>query len=111
MPLYAVQLHCCSDLSQSSACALTGPGHASLRPGNGTTTYLAPSILSSHGQPHGMSPPPIRSCILQPCNISQHLPPQVVLDFHVCERGIDFENLIVGQLANTAGIVEMVSGE
>lgn len=58
-----------------------------------------------------MSLPTIISCISQPRNVSQHLPPQVVLDFHLRERGIHFEDLIVDQFANTAGVVEVVFGK
>jgi hypothetical protein len=74
-------------------------------------TYLGVRLLAPHWQPHGMSLSPISSCILQPRDISQYLPAQVILDFHLRERGIDFEYLFGLQLANSANVVEMVFGE
>jgi len=58
-----------------------------------------------------MSLSPISSSVFQPRDISQYLASQVVLDFHLCERGIDFEDLFDVQLANSASLVEMVFGE
>jgi hypothetical protein len=58
-----------------------------------------------------MSLSPICSSIFQPRDISQHLAPQVILDFHLRERGVDFEDLFDVQLAHSAGLVEMVFGE
>jgi hypothetical protein len=43
-----------------------------------------------------MSFPSICSGIFQPLDIGQYLPPQVILNLHIRERGIDFEDLLAG---------------
>lgn len=62
----------------------------------GATTYLVLGSLPSHRQAHGMSLPTVCARISQPRNITQHLAPQVVLNLHLCECGIDLEDLGVG---------------
>lgn len=47
-----------------------------------------------------MPPPPIRPRIPQPLYILQHRPPQLVLDLHPVQRGVEVQHLVLRQLAH-----------
>jgi hypothetical protein len=62
-------------------------------------------------QPEGMSPPAIRPALSQPANIIEHLAAQVILDPHLGQRGVQIQDLLVGQVADFAGRVDVHAGE
>lgn len=72
--------------------------------------YLTPSILSSDWKIHGMSPSAIRSSILQPLNILQHLSAEIIFYFHRIESGCEVHNLVLREFSNLAGGVKVETG-
>lgn len=74
-------------------------------------TYIIPRPLPSHWQPQSMPPPAIRARLSHALDILQDLPAQVVLDLHVRQRGGQVEDLLVGQLADFAGGVDVEASE
>lgn len=57
-----------------------------------------------------MSPTPIRPRIPETLNILQHLSPQVVLDLHAVERGVELEDLCLREFTDAGGVVEVEAG-
>ena len=57
-----------------------------------------------------MSTPAIRACILEAADIVEHLAPQVVFNLHAGQRGGQLEDLLVGELADGGGGVDVVAG-
>lgn len=58
-----------------------------------------------------MPPSAVRPRVPQPLDVVEDLPAEVVLDLHLGQRGRDVEHLLVGQLADLAGRVDVEAGE
>ena len=63
-------------------------------------TYLVTRILPSNRQAKRMSPAAVSTSIPEPLDIVQHLPPQIILDFHFGQRGCEVEHLRVGEFSD-----------
>lgn len=53
----------------------------------------------------------VSTCLLQALNIIEHVSAQVVLNLHIRKHGGQIEDLLVGQLADAAGRVDVEAGE
>lgn len=58
-----------------------------------------------------MTPTTVRPRLLHPLNIIQHLSPQIILDVHLGQHGREIEDLLVRELADSAGRVDVKAGE
>lgn len=74
-------------------------------------TNLASRPLTPHRQTESMTSPAVSTRLLQTLDIIEDLSPEIVLDFHVGEGGGDVEDLLVGELADFAGWVDVEAGE
>lgn len=87
---------------------LTGPRGRNRKE---ASTHLCPRPLSPNRQPQRLTTTSVRPRLLQPLDIIQILSAEVILDLHVGKRGRDIEDLLVGQLADLAGRVDVEAGE
>lgn len=53
----------------------------------------------------------VGTCLLQAFDIIEHVSAQVVLDLHIRKHGGQIKDLLVGQLADAAGRVDVEAGE
>lgn len=67
--------------------------------------------MSAHRQTQGMATTPVCSGLLKTLDIIQNLSAQVVLDLHIRQDGSQVKNLLVGQLTDAAGWVDVEAGK
>lgn len=78
---------------------------------NEESTNLSPRSLSSNGQPKRMSSTTVSPSLLQALNIIEHLSSQVIFDLHIRQHSGQVEDLLVRQLADAAGWVDVKAGQ
>ncbi|KAF3388946.1 hypothetical protein F1880_003209 [Penicillium rolfsii] len=74
-------------------------------------THLGPCTLSSNGQTERMATTAVSTGLLQALDVIQNLSSQVILNFHVRKHGSQVEDLLVGELADAAGRVDIEAGQ
>jgi len=74
-------------------------------------TNLTPCALSAHRQAERMAPTTVGTSLLQALDVIQNLSAQIILNLHVGEDGGQVENLLVGQLTDAAGRVDVEAGQ
>lgn len=73
-------------------------------------THLSPCPLSPHRQAQRMTSAAVSSGLFHALDIVQNFSAQIVLDFHIGQHGCEVEDLLVGQLADAAGRVDVETG-
>lgn len=58
-----------------------------------------------------MTPTTVRPRLLHSLDIIQHLSPEIILDIHLGKHGREIEDLLVGELAHSAGRVDVKARE
>lgn len=74
-------------------------------------TNLSPCALAANRQAERMATTTVGTSLLQALNVIQNLSTQVVLNLHVGQDGGQVEDLLVGQLADAAGRVDVEAGQ
>lgn len=79
--------------------------------GGKESTNLRSCALSSHRQAKRMASATVGTSLLQALDIVQDFSSQVILNLHIGEHGGQVEDLLVRQLADAAGRVDVEAGQ
>lgn len=67
--------------------------------------------MSSDGQSQRMTTTAVGTGLLQTLDVIQDFSSQIILDLHIRQHGGQVENLLVGELADAAGRVDVEAGQ
>lgn len=74
-------------------------------------TNLGACPLSSHRQTQRMTPATVCSSLLQALDIIENISTEIILNLHIRQYSGQVENLLVGQLADATGWVDVETGQ